>query len=87
MDNKIHEKILECYFMVVAILMYYFLNESLSIGIHITYRHIFALVLSSVILKEQMSLFGVIGAVMILGAAYACGTFVVEYVRERRKGA
>lgn len=46
MNSKIHEKILECYFIVVAILMYYFLNESLIIGIHITYRHIFALVLS-----------------------------------------
>lgn len=33
---------------------------------------VFALVLSSVILKEQMSLFGVIGAVMILGAAFVC---------------
>lgn len=33
---------------------------------------VFALVLSAVILKENMSLFGIIGAVMVLGAAFVC---------------
>lgn len=33
---------------------------------------VFALVLSALILKEQMSVFGVIGAVMVLGAAFVC---------------
>ena len=33
---------------------------------------VFALVLSAVILKESMSVFGVIGAVMVLGAAFVC---------------
>lgn len=33
---------------------------------------VFALILSAVILKEQMSLFGIIGAVMVLGAAFVC---------------
>ncbi len=33
---------------------------------------VFALILSAVILKEQMSLYGVIGAVMVLGAAFVC---------------
>lgn len=33
---------------------------------------VFALVLSAIILKEHMSLFGIIGAVMVLGAAFVC---------------
>ena len=33
---------------------------------------VFALILSAVILKESMSIFGVIGAVMVLGAALVC---------------
>jgi RarD protein len=33
---------------------------------------VFALVLSALILKEHMSLFGIIGAVMVLGAALVC---------------
>ena len=33
---------------------------------------VFALILSAVILKEQMSLFGVIGAVLVLGSALVC---------------
>lgn len=33
---------------------------------------VFALVLSALILKERMSIFGVIGAVMVLGAAFVC---------------
>ena len=34
------------YFMVVTVLMYYFLTEVLPLAVHITYRHIFALVLT-----------------------------------------
>ena len=45
MENKIFEKAKAFYFMVVAIMMYYFLNEYIDIGLHITYRHAFALVL------------------------------------------
>lgn len=33
---------------------------------------VFALILSAIILKEQMSVFGILGAVMILGAAFVC---------------
>lgn len=33
---------------------------------------VFALILSSVILNEKMSIYGIIGAVMILGAAFVC---------------
>lgn len=46
MENKILEKAKEFYFMVVAVLMYYFLNEYIDIGLYITYRHAFALVLA-----------------------------------------
>ncbi len=45
MENKILEKAKVFYFMAVAIMMYYFLNEYIDIGLHITYRHAFALVL------------------------------------------
>lgn len=33
------------YFMAVAVLMYYFLTEIINLGLYITYRHVFALVL------------------------------------------
>lgn len=33
---------------------------------------VFALILSSLILKERMSIYGVIGAVLVLGAAFVC---------------
>lgn len=45
MENKLLEKFKGLYFMFVAVLLYYFLNESLYIGLALTYRHIFALVL------------------------------------------
>ena len=45
MENKILEKAKAFYFMVVAVMMYYFINEYIDIGLHITYRHTFALVL------------------------------------------
>ena len=45
MENKIIEKVKMFYFMVVAIMMYYFLNEVIDVGLHITFRHVFALVL------------------------------------------
>ena len=45
MENKILKKAKAFYFMVVAIMMYYFLNEYIDIGLHVTYRHAFSLVL------------------------------------------
>ena len=45
MENKLLEKAKEIYFIVVAVMMYYFLNEYIDVGLHITYRHAFALVL------------------------------------------
>ena len=46
MENKILEKAKVFYFMVVAVMMYYFLNEYIDIGLYVTYRHAFALVLA-----------------------------------------
>ena len=45
MGNKIYQKAKLYYFMAVAVLMYYFLTEYIDLGIHITFRHAFALVL------------------------------------------
>ena len=45
MENKILDKVRIFYFMVVAVVMYYFLNEYIDLGLHVTYRHAFALVL------------------------------------------
>ncbi len=45
MENKILEKIKAFYFLIVAVMMYYFLNEYINLGLQITYRHAFALVL------------------------------------------
>ena len=45
MENKILDKAIKVYFVAVAVMMYYFLNEYIDIGLHVTYRHAFALVL------------------------------------------
>jgi len=45
-ENKILKITKAFYFMVVAVMMYYFLNEYIDIGLHVTYRHAFALVLA-----------------------------------------
>ena len=45
MESTLLEKLKGLYFIVVAIMMYYFLNEYIDVGLHITYRHAFALVL------------------------------------------
>ena len=45
MENKYIQTVVKAYFMAVAVLMYYFLTEAINLGIFITYRHAFALVL------------------------------------------
>ena len=45
MENKLFEKVKTVYFMTVAVMMYYFLNEYIDVGLHVTFRHAFALVL------------------------------------------
>ena len=47
MENKIVRKCIEFYFLAVAVLMYYFLTEVINLGLFITYRHMFALVLAA----------------------------------------
>ena len=45
MENKFVQNVCRFYFMAVAVLMYYFLNEVINLGLFVTYRHAFALVL------------------------------------------
>ena len=45
MESTLLQKTKSFYFMAVAVMMYYFLNEYIDIGLHVTYRHAFALVL------------------------------------------
>ena len=45
MENKLYEKVLKGYFIVVAVLMYYFITQTINLGLFVTYRHAFALVL------------------------------------------
>ena len=44
-ENKLITKSLQAYFMAVAVMMYYFLNETIQVGVFVTFRHAFALVL------------------------------------------
>ena len=45
MENKFVQTACKIYFMAVAVLMYYFLTEIINLGLFVTYRHAFALVL------------------------------------------
>ena len=45
MENRFVETAFKVYFMAIAVLMYYFLTEVINLGLFITYRHAFALVL------------------------------------------
>ena len=45
MENNYIKTTLKVYFIAVAVLMYYFLTETINLGIFVTYRHAFALVL------------------------------------------
>ena len=45
MENRLLQTSFKVYFMAVAVLMYYFLTEIINLGLFVTYRHAFALVL------------------------------------------
>ena len=45
MENKLLTTSVKVYFVAVAVLMYYFLTETINLGIFVTFRHAFALVL------------------------------------------
>ncbi len=47
MENKTLEYAKRIYFVAVAVVMYYFLTEVIDLGLYITYRHAFALVLAA----------------------------------------
>ena len=46
MESTFVKKIASFYFVAVAVLMYYFITEVIKLGVFITYRHMFALVLT-----------------------------------------
>ena len=45
MENRFVQTAFKVYFMAIAVLMYYFLTEVINLGLFVTYRHAFALVL------------------------------------------
>ncbi len=45
MEHKFVQNVGKFYFVAMAVLMYYFLNETISIGLFVTVRHVFALIL------------------------------------------
>ncbi len=45
MDNKLLSKAKDVYFIAVAVMMYYFLNEYIDLGLYVTFRHAFAIAL------------------------------------------
>ena len=45
MENTLFQKIGKVYFIVVAVLMYYFITQEINLGLFITFRHAFALLL------------------------------------------
>ena len=45
MENRFLQTVFQVYFMAAAVLMYYFLTEVINLGLFVTYRHAFALVL------------------------------------------
>ena len=45
MENRFLQTVCKGYFIAVAVLMYYFLTEVINLGLFVTYRHAFALVL------------------------------------------
>lgn len=45
MENKLVQNAGKVFFMAMAVLMYYFLTEVMNLGLFVSYRHIFALVL------------------------------------------
>ncbi len=47
MEGKVAEKTKTVYFIAVAVLMYYFLTEIINLGIFVTFRHAFALLLTA----------------------------------------
>ena len=71
MESKMMKTSLKCYFMAVAVLMYYFLTETINLGIFVTYRHAFALVLA-----VSAILYFLLKPNVARGVATVKGTFV-----------
>ena len=46
MERKAVQTVIKVYIMAVAVMMYYFLTEVINLGLHVTFRHAFALLLA-----------------------------------------
>ena len=47
MENKVVQTVIRVYFVAVAVLMYYFLTETINLGVFVTFRHAFAILLAA----------------------------------------
>lgn len=45
LENKTFNMVLKGYFIAIAVMMYYFLSETINLGLFVTFRHVFALIL------------------------------------------
>lgn len=45
MENRVWEKIQTVWFVSLTVLMYFFLSETLNLGVFVTYRHVFAILI------------------------------------------
>ena len=46
MENRVKKTAVTLYFLAAAFLMYYFITQDLNVGLFITYRHVFALIIA-----------------------------------------
>ena len=46
MENRVKKTAVTLYFLAAAFLMYYFITQDLNVGLFVTYRHVFALIIA-----------------------------------------
>ena len=81
MENRLIRTSLKGYFIAVAVLMYYFLNETINLGIFVTFRHAFALVLFvSALFCFLLSPNVARGAATLKGTLVYCSPLIITVV-------
>lgn len=81
MENKLLPTAGKVYFVAVATLMYYFLEETVSLGVFLTLRHVFALILvASACLSFLVKPNAARGAVAVPAALVYCAPLLVTIV-------
>ena len=81
MENRFVQTAFKVYFMAIAVLMYYFLTEVINLGLFVTYRHAFALVLffSAVVLF----IFGTRGPIICV-AAFLIALVILKIIKSEK---